>query len=90
MRKTVFILLIALAAGAAVLLWRWERKDESKVTKESPAALKTIQDRLVEFGEPVRERLAPHFQQAGVSYPPSRMAFVAIKDARKLELVGRE
>ncbi len=86
MRQTVFILLIALGAGAAVLLWRWERKDESKVMNESPAALKTIQDRLEEFGKPVRERLAPDFQQAGVSYPPSRMALVAIKDARKLEL----
>ena len=40
----------------------------------------------MEFAEPVEKRLAPYFQKAGVIYPPSRMAFVAIKDARKLEL----
>jgi hypothetical protein len=48
--------------------------------------LKTIQDRLVEFGELVRTRLTPHFAQAGVHYPPSRLAFVAIKETRKLEV----
>ena len=86
MRKIVFILLIALGAGVAVWLWRWEQKEEPTVMNESPAALKTIQDRLEEFGTPVRARLAPYFQQAGVSYPPSRIAMVAIKQTRKLEL----
>ena len=85
MRKTAFILLIVGGAGAAALLWLREREEEPKLN-EPPAALKTIQDRLVEFGEPVRKRLAPRFQQAGVGYPPSRMAMVALKDERKLEL----
>ncbi|HEX4667119.1 MAG TPA: L,D-transpeptidase family protein [Chthoniobacterales bacterium] len=52
----------------------------------TPAELKTIQDRLAEFGGPVRKRLAPHFAQAGVHYPPSRLAFVAIKETQKLEV----
>ncbi len=85
MRKTAFIFLIVGGAGAAALLWLREREQESK-PNETPVALKTIQDRLVEFGEPVRKRFAPHFQQAGVAYPPSRTALVALKEERKLEL----
>ncbi len=85
MRKIAFSLLIVAGAFAAVLLWLPERKDESKMN-EPPPGLKTIQDRLEEFGALVRKRLAPHFQQAGVHYPPSRLALVAIKETRKLEL----
>lgn len=85
MRKAAFILLLVGGAGAIALLLLRERKEEPRIT-ESPSMLKTIQDRLVEFGEPVRQRLTPHFERAGVSYPPSRIAFVAIKEARKLEL----
>jgi hypothetical protein len=83
MRRIIFILLVLGGAILAAWLWRPERKN---IMKETPAPLKTIQDRLVEFGEPVRKRLAPRFEQAGVSYPPSRIGLVAIKETRKLEL----
>ncbi len=46
----------------------------------------TIQDRLNEFSGVVQERMGPHFSAACVKYPPSRMALVAIKETRKLEL----
>ena len=90
MRKIVFILLIV--GATVVAAWFWLPKDqqiEPKVNQApaaTPAELKTIQDRLVEFGEPVRRRLAPYFVQAGVHYPPSRLAFVAIKETRRLEI----
>ncbi len=85
MRKMTYLLLLFGGAVAAALLWAWGQNGEPKVS-ESPTTLKTIQDRLMEFGEPVRARLTPHFDRAGVHFPPSRMAFVAIKDARRLEL----
>ncbi|MEO5721014.1 MAG: L,D-transpeptidase family protein [Chthoniobacterales bacterium] len=85
MRKIILIaLLLGAALGAALLLVR-ERK-VTPATNATPEELKTIHDRLEEFATPVRKRLVPYFVQAGVHYPPSRMAFVAIKETRKLEL----
>ena len=48
--------------------------------------LKTIDDRLAEFGEVVRQRLAPQFAAAGVPFPPKRLAFVGLKQERVLEV----
>jgi hypothetical protein len=48
--------------------------------------LKTIDDRLAEFGEVVRQRLEPQFQAAGLAYPPKRLAFVGIKTERVLQV----
>ena len=50
------------------------------------AAPKTIAERLVEFGEPVRQRLEPKFRAAGVVYPPKRITFIGIKQDRMLEV----
>ncbi|MEP6808969.1 MAG: L,D-transpeptidase family protein [Chthoniobacterales bacterium] len=81
MRKVVLVLLLVsgVLAGDFFLLRKPAVLDPAN-------GLKTIQDRLTEFGAPVRQRLIPYFQRAGVNYPPSRIAFVAIKETRKLEL----
>ena len=50
------------------------------------AAPKTVEERVEEFGERVRTRLAPQFEAAGVSYPPDRLTLVGIKDERVLEV----
>ena len=47
---------------------------------------KTVEDRVAEFGDVVRARLAPRFEAAGVSYPPRQLTFVGIKDERRLEV----
>lgn len=46
----------------------------------------TSEDRLQEYGAPVRERLVPYFSKAGVEYPPSKMLLVGLKEERQLEL----
>ncbi len=50
------------------------------------AQMKTIEDRVAEFGEPVRARLAPQFEAAGVLYPPTRVTLLGIKQDRVLEV----
>ncbi|CAN5552162.1 hypothetical protein BH18VER1_BH18VER1_16430 [soil metagenome] len=50
------------------------------------ADLKTVEDRLQEFGQPVRGRLAPKFQAAGVEYPPAHVTLIGIKNERVLAL----
>jgi hypothetical protein len=49
----------------------------------------TVADRLAMHGEDVRLRVAPRFANAGVGYPPPRVALLAFKDARKLEVYAR-
>ena len=86
MRKVILPALILAGMGAALFYFQRERLVAPPVDNHAPASLKTIADRLVEFGQPVGQRLAPFFQRAGVLYPPSRIAFIAIKETRKLEL----
>lgn len=46
----------------------------------------SVAERLAEYGPAARARLAPHFQRAGVAYPPTELCLVGLKDERQLEL----
>lgn len=46
----------------------------------------SVEDRLQQFGESARGRLAPHFEAAGLPYPGRRVALLAFKDSDRLEL----
>ena len=48
--------------------------------------LKTVEDRIAEYGDVVRERLEPRFRAAGVPYPPARLTLVGLKQERMLEV----
>jgi murein L,D-transpeptidase YafK len=56
------------------------------MTKAHAQEMKTVEDRVAEFGDTVRQRLAPKFEEAGVEYPPTRLAFIGIKHTRELEV----
>jgi hypothetical protein len=47
---------------------------------------KNVADRVAQYGETVRLRLAPHFARTGVAYPPRKMTLVALKDERRLQV----
>ena len=51
---------------------------------------KTVEDRLAEYGDVVRERLEPQFRAAGVSYPPARLSFVGLKEEKLLEVYAAD
>ena len=46
----------------------------------------TLEERLAQYGPAARARLSPHFQRAGVAYPPTKLWFVGLKEERQLEL----
>lgn len=46
----------------------------------------TVYDRVVQYGYPARQRLAPYFRAAGVDYPPQTVVLVGLKWERRLEL----
>ena len=52
--------------------------------------LKTVEDRLIEYGASARARLRPHFERAEVSYPPQVLAFVGLKQEKSLEIYARQ
>ncbi len=54
------------------------------------AQLKTVEDRVAEFGEVVRQRLESDFRAAGVPYPPKRLTLIGIKEARSLEIFAAD
>lgn len=54
-----------------------------------PSGSYSVEDRVKQFGTAVEKRVKPSFDAAGVSYPPSRMAILAFKDTRILEVYAR-
>jgi hypothetical protein len=51
---------------------------------------KTTQQRVDEFGAAVAARLQPVFEQAGVAYPPARLALVGLKTERVLQVYAAD
>lgn len=47
---------------------------------------RTVEECLDLYSNSVKERLLPHFQKANVSYPPYQLAFVGLKQEKKLEV----
>lgn len=63
----------------AVARWGWGRL----------AGGATLEQRLDQHGPTARARLASHFEQAQVPYPPRELLLIGIKDSRQLELWAR-
>lgn len=49
----------------------------------------TVAERLDQYGAGARARLKPHFDKAGVIYPPSELVFVGLKEEKSLEVYAR-
>lgn len=59
-------------------------------TVRAHASGKTVEDRVAEFGDVVRARLAPRFEAAGVTYPPAQLTLIGIKDERVLDVYAAD
>jgi len=80
--------LVPWVAGLLVIVaaWLWLLG----VRKPGAADQRTVKERLREFGAAASHRLAPHFEQAGVPYPPAGFDLVAFKQERRLELHAKD
>jgi hypothetical protein len=77
MKRTYFLLsifLLILLGYAGIFLYR-----EYEVKK-------SISERVKQYGPSARNRLAPYFTRAGVSYPPPTIIFLALKNKLRLDL----
>ena len=41
---------------------------------------------IEKYGERARQELKPEFEKVGITYPPSKLTFLAFKDTRKFEI----
>lgn len=91
MKKILFFLLLLATIGAVF----FALFPDKATTLMDDAKLKitnkyTVAQRLEQFGTPASQRLAPHFQQAGVAFPPTAITLLAFKDTKQLELYARD
>jgi hypothetical protein len=78
----IVVAVLALVSGA-VKIWLLDRA--------MPTGKRyTVDERLAQFGGAVQGRMAPHFAEMGLPYPPQDLALVAFKDTRRLEVYARE
>lgn len=59
-------------------------------THSTQARERTVADVVKTFGPAADERLAPHFQRAGVKFPPKKVLLVGLKEEKRFELWARD
>jgi hypothetical protein len=84
-RRRVILSVVGLLAVITLVVFQ-ERVSIAANLVRQRVAKRTVNDRLAEFGTAARNRLKPHFQSAGVAFPPENVVLVALKDEKVLEL----
>jgi hypothetical protein len=79
----VLIALLLIAVAAVVWLFRGR-------PRLLPPKPRTVADVLAAIGPDVDARLRPYFQKAGVAYPPPKLAVLAFKREKRVELYGAD
>lgn len=80
-----FVPLIVLGCGLAFVL-RDRLSQTATMLTSGKTGPHTVQSRVAQYGEAVRNRLMPDFDRAQVSYPPRRMVLVGLKHEKRLEV----
>ena len=90
--KNPLILLIFLAATGGIFLTLFPDKVATVMdyVKLQITSKYSVAQRLEQFGTAASQRLAPHFQQAGVAFLPTSITLLAFKDSKRLELYARD
>ena len=84
--KRIHILLALLAVAICAIPFRAKLRRPIVAVIQILRGKKTVTDRVKQFGDAVRERLASDFERIGFSYPSKRMILVGLKQENLLEL----
>ncbi len=79
-------ILLCAAVGVAVVLTVPTAVRLLHPVKSKLLGRKTVAERVEQYGPEARARLAPHFQSAGVAYPPGEVMLVGLKEEKLLEV----
>lgn len=88
--KRIHILMLLLLMSAVALPFKKNIRQALSPVSSWIKGRATIDDRLKEYGTDTRSRLRPHFEAAGVSYPPVEIVLVGLKDEKLLEVWSRD
>lgn len=84
--KRIHILVVLLGLSICAILFRARLRRSVVAVTQIVTGKKTVSDRVEQFGDAVRARLAPDFERIGVDYPPERIALVGLKQEKLLEV----
>jgi len=84
--KKLHILLVLLALVVCAVPFRAQLRRSVVAVIQIVKGKKTVSDRVAQFGDAVRIRLAPQFSRTGVMYPPRRVTLVGLKAERMLQV----
>ncbi|MCX6901633.1 MAG: L,D-transpeptidase family protein [Verrucomicrobia bacterium] len=77
---------VVFCLGAAFLVSNPWAASAGDARSEKPKGARSVRDRVSEYGEIVRQRLAPFFLAARIPYPPARLVLLGFKLEKTLEL----
>jgi len=84
--KRLHVLLLLSAFCVCAIPFRAQLRRPVAAAIQIMKTKKTVADRVAEFGDAVRMRLAPLFARIGVEYPPRCVTLVGLKDERLLQV----
>ena len=84
--KRIYLLVVVLLVGMCAIPFRSQFRRPIAAMIQIMEGKKTVADRVAQYGEVVRARLKPAFDQISISYPPKRMAIVGLKEEQRLEV----
>ncbi len=87
--KRIHLLLLVLALVLMALPFKKKIRQALSPLGHAVDGRATVADRVRQYGAAARERMRPHFDAAGVRYPPAEIALVGLKDEEVLEVWAR-
>ena len=84
--RRTHVLIAVLAVCVCALSFRAKLRRRLSELARILRGKKTIAQRVAQYGEAVRARLSPRFDEIGVRYPPRKLTFVGLKHERLLEV----
>jgi hypothetical protein len=84
--KRIHILLILLVLCICAIPFASRLRSAFIATIQIIKGKKTVDERLAQYGDLVRGRLAPDFERIGTAYPPERIVLVGLKWEGRLEV----
>ena len=84
--RVVIVAVVLIAAGGAFLAFGRGVWYPLLLQIRGP---RTVADVVAKYGPSARARLKPHFQRAGVAYPPKEIAILGFKDEKRVAFWAR-
>lgn len=85
MRRAILLVAVPPLLAGSVLAWRYGRPVWAPVYSRVRGR-RTVEEVVEEYGAAAEERMRPHWQRAGVPYPPKAVALLAFKKERRVEV----